>query len=123
MTTYYLDTSALIKHYHVEVGTPVVDEILSEPDASHFLSRLAGVEMQSAFAKRVRMRVLTESDFERFCRKFLADITNAQYRVVRLLVRHFQLAEQLMCVAITESTTSSALIPTSAKLRRQKDSP
>lgn len=49
MTVYYLDTSALIKHYHVEIGTPVVDKILSESDAIHLLSRLARVEMQSAF--------------------------------------------------------------------------
>jgi predicted nucleic acid-binding protein len=96
MTAYYLDTSALIKHYHVEIGTPVVDKILSETNTTYFLSRLAGVEMQSAFAKKVRMLVLTESDFERFRRKFLADITNARYRVTRLLVRHFQFAEQLI---------------------------
>ena len=96
MTTYYLDTSALIKHYHVERGTPVVNRILSEPCAIYFLSRLAGVEMQSALAKKVRMMVLTESDFDRFRRKFLADITNEHYQVVRLLVRHFQTAEQLL---------------------------
>jgi predicted nucleic acid-binding protein len=96
MTAYYLDTSALIKHYHVEIGTPVVNQILSKPCAIHFLSRLAGVEMQSALAKKVRMMVLTESDFKRFRRKFLSDITSAHYRVVRLLVRHFQIAEQLL---------------------------
>ena len=52
--------------------------------------------MQSAFAKKVRMRTLTEPYFERFCRKFLDDITNPQYQIVRLLVRHLQLAEQLI---------------------------
>ncbi len=45
MTAYYLDTSALIKHYHVEIGTSVVDKILSEPKAIHFLSRLAGNDL------------------------------------------------------------------------------
>ena len=39
MASYFLDTSALAKHYHVEPGTPQVEQILHEPDSIHFCSR------------------------------------------------------------------------------------
>jgi hypothetical protein len=30
MTRYFLDTSALVKHYHTEIGTNAVDRIIDE---------------------------------------------------------------------------------------------
>lgn len=96
MARYYLDTSAMIKRYHVEVGTPVMDRLLSESDDAFYLSRLATVEFQSAFARQVRMRIITEADFRQAHRRFLADIASPQYHVVRLLGRHFQIAEKLV---------------------------
>lgn len=96
MAAYYHDSSSLIKHYHVEIGTPVVDKILAEPNAIHFLSQLSGVEVPSAFAKKVRTQEITTADFQHLHQKFLADMTNRQYRIVRLLVRHLQSAEQLI---------------------------
>ena len=96
MATYYHDSSALIKHYHTELGTPVVGKILSEPNALHYLSRLSGVEVPSAFAKKVRTQEITIADFQRMYQKFLADMTQPQYRIIRLLERHLQRAEQLV---------------------------
>ena len=46
----FFDSSALAKHYHVEVGTVEVDRILQLPDARHFIARLALVEIRSVFA-------------------------------------------------------------------------
>jgi hypothetical protein len=54
MARYFLDTSALLKHYHTEIGTPKVRAILPEPGAELLISRLALVEMLSAFATKVR---------------------------------------------------------------------
>jgi uncharacterized protein len=65
MSVYYHDSSALIKHYHAEVGTPVVDNILAEPGAIHFISRLSGVEVPSAFAKKVRTLEIGVADFQK----------------------------------------------------------
>lgn len=96
MAKYYLDTSAVIKHYHVEIGTPVVDRILSESDGVFYLARLGGVEFYSAFARQVRMGIITETDFRQACRKFLTDLAAPQYRVVRLLSRHLRIAEGLI---------------------------
>ncbi len=92
MSVYYHDSSALIKHYHTEIGTAMVDSILGEVNATHFISRLSGVEVSSAFAKKVRTLEITAANFQQLHQRFLADMTNQQYRVVRLLVRHFQTA-------------------------------
>lgn len=42
------------------------------------------------------MRIITEADFRQAHRRFLADIASPQYHVVRLLSRHFQMAEELV---------------------------
>lgn len=96
MAVYYHDTSALFKHYHTEIGTLVVDQILAQPNSRHFLSRLGSVELESALAKNVRMQLIPPVDFQRSVRKFHTDITNGQYRVLRLLVRHLESAETLI---------------------------
>src|SRR5467141_847704 len=41
MPGYFFDSSALAKHYHVEVGTAEVDRILQLPDTRHFIARIA----------------------------------------------------------------------------------
>ncbi len=50
MAYHFLDSSALGKHYHAEIGTDRVDALLQEPGAQHFISRLTGVEVHSVFA-------------------------------------------------------------------------
>lgn len=44
MAGYFLDTSALGKRYHVEVGTPKVEQIFQESGAELYISRLAVFE-------------------------------------------------------------------------------
>jgi len=92
----FFDTSALGKHYHPEVGTSKVDQLLTEPSARHFISRLTLVEIQSVFAKKVRIGVLPHADFQILCRRFLADVRHRKFQVVRLTSLYFQSAEQLV---------------------------
>jgi predicted nucleic acid-binding protein len=54
MPHYFLDSSALVKHYHAETGTADVDRLLAEPNARHFIARLTVVEVQSALVRKVR---------------------------------------------------------------------
>lgn len=54
MALYFLDSSALVKHYHLEVGTAAVDRVLSEPNSRHFIALLAVGEVQSAFVGKAR---------------------------------------------------------------------
>jgi predicted nucleic acid-binding protein len=55
MTTYYLDTSALIKHYVAESGSAWLDSVVFEAeDVLILTSRLTIVEVWSALARRRR---------------------------------------------------------------------
>jgi hypothetical protein len=40
MASYFLDSSAIIKLYHVEEGTAAVESIMREVDAPRFIARL-----------------------------------------------------------------------------------
>ncbi|MFN0104897.1 MAG: type II toxin-antitoxin system VapC family toxin [Bryobacteraceae bacterium] len=58
MAQYFFDTSAAVKYYHAESGTPVVAAIFAEPDGQIRISTLGFLEIQSAFAMKVRSVVL-----------------------------------------------------------------
>jgi predicted nucleic acid-binding protein len=96
MTQYFLDTSALIKHYHTEVGTPQIEALLAAHPGTFTISRLTIVELHAAFAKKVRMGLISVTDFEKITRRFRSDVAAKRWRVIRLLVAHYQLAERLI---------------------------
>lgn len=90
------DTSALGKHYHTEIGTPKVDQLLGVVGDMQAISRFSVVEMRSVLAKKVRTGLLTTLEFNTIARRFRGDVAARRIRVIRLLVAHFQLAEQLI---------------------------
>lgn len=58
---YFLDTSALAKSYHREVGTDRVEQLLDQPGSTIFISRLTTIEIQSSS----RVECARESCFQR----------------------------------------------------------
>lgn len=96
MADYFLDSSALGKNYHVEVGTAEVERLLKERGARQFISRLTVIEVQSVFARKVRLGVITEADFQLLRRRFLTDVTQRRLHVVRMTGFHYQEAERLI---------------------------
>jgi uncharacterized protein len=59
----FLDTSSLIKLYHNEIGTDVLDKILEDNVVDEiFLSDIAKVEFTSAIWKKVRTKDLTSNE-------------------------------------------------------------
>lgn len=72
----FLDTSALVKHYHVELGSPEVERILTESGSRYSIARLTLTEMPSVFAKKVRTGQIVDKDYERLRLRFHADIRN-----------------------------------------------
>lgn len=96
MVRSYLDTSALIKNYHVEAGTPHVQRLMTEPGAELLISRLALVETLSGFATKVRTGAFSEPEFRRLRGLFLADVKRRLLRPVRMLNAHYQLAADLI---------------------------
>ncbi|MEO6807524.1 MAG: type II toxin-antitoxin system VapC family toxin [Isosphaeraceae bacterium] len=92
----YFDTSALVKNYHVEGGTPQVQAILASPGSEFFISRLAAVEMLSGFAGKVRTGTLSSTDFGILRKRFFADVRRKTLRPLRVLNAHYQLAGDLI---------------------------
>lgn len=96
MPNYFLDTSALAKHYHLEKGTPEVERILNEPGSVHYISRLATVEIQSVFALKARTQEITAQDLQQLQKHIASDFSMRRFPVVRVLQSHFQDAERLI---------------------------
>lgn len=82
MAHYLLDTSALVKYYHVEIGSPKVIALVDDHSHVSFISRISLVEMHSAFARRVRAGEITAAHFQRWRKRFFADLRVRKFRVV-----------------------------------------
>jgi predicted nucleic acid-binding protein len=96
MPHYFLDTSALVKHYHAELGSPKVDQILGEAGSASFIARLTLTEVPSVFAKKVRTGELIDADFGRLRLRFYADVRNRTLTPIRVLNGHFESAGDLI---------------------------
>jgi hypothetical protein len=88
MSASFYDSSAISKQDHLEIGTDGVDGFMSEPDSQHDMSRLTIIEIHSVFARKVRMRDITEIDFVRLLRLLRADIFRSLLGVVCILDEH-----------------------------------
>lgn len=71
---YFFDTSALVKRYHREVGTDVVDAAFDNKDATKMISDFSVIEFYSAFARKVRTEEITEDDFRKTIKEIAEDI-------------------------------------------------
>jgi len=96
MPTYFFDTSALVKHYHTEPGSPKVDLVLGETGAVFLIARLTLAQTPSVFAKKVRTGEISDTDFDGLCLRFYADVKNRTITPVRILNAHFEIASELI---------------------------
>jgi hypothetical protein len=62
MPRYFFDSSALIKYYHNEIGSPRIQRILGEGGSEHLIARFTWVEILSGLAKKVGMSVIAAQD-------------------------------------------------------------
>lgn len=60
MTDYYFDTSALVKLYHDELNTSVVEGIFSNEENQIFISEIACIELYSALYRLRRMNQISK---------------------------------------------------------------
>lgn len=96
MAAYFFDTSALVKLYHPEAGTPAVDQIVNSPGNSIRISRLTVAELTSAFAIKVRTQSINRKDADAFLRQFRQDITSGKLEVFSVGEPEFTTAELLV---------------------------
>ncbi len=84
MSVFYLDTSALIKHYVLESGSGWVDASLFAPKQALLLtSRVTLVEVRSALARRRREASISPLDHAEILAAFRDDC-DTRYRLIEL---------------------------------------
>src|SRR4051794_25025820 len=96
MASYFLDTSALVKHYHTEHGTDKVDALLAQAGSSHYISRLIVTEFHSVFALKVREQAISNQACDNLIRLFLTDVSKDRYTVLTIGEADFSEAERLL---------------------------
>lgn len=97
MSAAFLDTSALAKHYHAEVGSAEIDQLWNDQARKLFVSRLSALEIASVFAGKMRAGTISLVDFDALRRRFSADLTKTKRLLgTRILVAHYQEAERLL---------------------------
>jgi uncharacterized protein len=96
MTTYFLDSSALIKRYVQEHGSRWVRDLVSlEIGHTVLLARATMVEVDSALARRAREGTVPASDCAAAANAFTAH-SLAEYEFVELDYRVIRRARQLL---------------------------
>ena len=96
MKIYFLDTSALVKRYHQEVGTDIIDKIFREEDKELFISDLSIIEFHSAIALKVRTREISRDAFSHLIGLFSNELDIGLYRVMRINEEEKQEAVKLL---------------------------
>ena len=91
----FVDTSALAKLYHWEVGTDVM-ESLTQSSQPIDVSRLAVLEMQSVFAGKVRTGQLAQSAADLLRLRFRGDLDGRRFKTVAIQSRHYHTADLLI---------------------------
>jgi predicted nucleic acid-binding protein len=81
----FLDTSALVKYYHNELGSAHVIALIDDPANTIWISRLSLIEMHSAVARQVREGRLPALSFHQWRRRFFADVRSRKFRIVRAM--------------------------------------
>ncbi|MCA9972144.1 MAG: type II toxin-antitoxin system VapC family toxin [Anaerolineales bacterium] len=96
MTTYYFDTSGLIKRYVTETGSGWVWRLFS-PEFDHFFltSRLTMPEIYSALARRLREGSVSAAAYSSNLQVFQRDSTTT-YRYIELTMDVVNLSRDLL---------------------------
>ena len=104
MTRYFLDTSALVKHYHTELGTDAVDRIIGEAGAELLIARLTLVETISVFAikppRHPSRRAAAPLEGHLRHRRPVAVVGVVENGLVRLLDPRVRLPEQSRVIVV-----------------------
>lgn len=74
MQYYFLDTSALVKRYHQEIGTDVIDSIFDSEDRIIVISNISISEFVSAINRKKNENEITQDDLDVVLSKFYADV-------------------------------------------------
>lgn len=96
MPRYFLDSSALVKHYHQESGSQAVEGLFNPRGNKLFVSSLALVEVHSAFARLVREGVLTDRDFAIVIARMESDVSAGILTAAAISSRRLEAASVIL---------------------------
>ena len=96
MAGHFFDSSALVKLYHPEAGTPAVDQIVNAAGNLVRISRLTVAELTSAFAIKVRTQSINREDADLFLRLFRGDVATGKLEIFSVAESEFAMAELLV---------------------------
>lgn len=83
MARYFFDTSAIVKYFHLEAGSATVVSLFAEAGRTVILSGLGLIEIQSAFAVKVRSGMLKQDAAQMMRSKLILDVTDGEMRFTR----------------------------------------
>jgi predicted nucleic acid-binding protein len=117
MSSHYLDTSALVKQYRIEQGTPRVQTLFEDKESPLYISELALVEAASAFQRLKRRGEITEEAMKDALEKFDND---ALTRLNIIDVKH-ELIEQAKSLVLQHDlrTLDALQLATALSLKDQ----
>lgn len=142
MVTFYFDTSAIVKRYHKELGSEVLDKIFEAKEHGFALSFWTILEFTVVFSARMRRKTLSRHAFNTVISRFLKDVldmfavTSVNDELIAsatpLAIKHnlpsadcLQLASALnlkkALEPAEENSFSSAQIKTCAKQQKKKE--
>jgi predicted nucleic acid-binding protein len=96
LPAYFLDSSALVKRYHLEPGSVLVQHVINADNNGIRISRLTVAELISAFAIQVRTQAIGRDDADAFRKQFQDDIATGRFEVFSVTEVEFSLAEKLL---------------------------
>ncbi len=77
MAVLFFDSSGLVKRYISETGTGwVINQLRSSAKNDVFIANITGIEVASAFARRVKGRTLSKISANKSLRRFKRDFDN-----------------------------------------------
>ena len=89
---YFFDSGALVKLYHLELGSPRIEAAFHEADRRIIISRLTGAELHSALSLKIRTGRFAIAEAALLRTRFLA----GAIVVVAMNESHYSTAENLI---------------------------
>lgn len=123
-TTFYLDSSALVKRYVTETGSVWVQGLCRNAENAVFISELALVEVGSALARRKQRQEISDEQRQEYLEVFVHDCAESYHlipaglpiieRGLTLTQQHFLRgydAVQLACALTANDVLTAAELP------------
>ena len=95
MALYYVDTSALVKRYHLEQGSDRIDRLFADANAGLVMAGFALTELTSALDRKCQEGLLTGEGLTQVLAVVARDVL-AEFWLVELDRAHVRLSQSLI---------------------------